>query len=216
MFFQKQKKWCSSKQWHKLFWRIPWVCSKSQLPCVPRWIPELTSNYWWSGSKSSRGIHWLKWSKLCSPKKQGGLGFRNILLFNQALLAKQAWKFVHNTNSLAYHVLKGKYFPTSNFLRENKGRDSSYTWRSIIWGRELLLNGMWRRIGNGEDTKIYDHRWLPRPGKFRPFLHGSRWSGVSINECFWMVEWGFHSDTFYWCICWGNSFHSSSWMTTSR
>lgn len=117
---------------------------------------SLTSNYWWSGSKSSRGIHWLKWSKLCTPKKQGGLGFRNILLFNQALLAKQAWKLVHNTTSLAYQVLKGKYFPTSDFLRAkeemlymkvyNMGKRDVTTWstkKNWKWvGYQNLLSSM--------------------------------------------------------------------------
>lgn len=36
-----------------------------------------------------RNLHWLSWDKLCRLKVLGGLGFRNLVSSNQALLAKQ-------------------------------------------------------------------------------------------------------------------------------
>lgn len=34
-------------------------------------------------------VHWLEWRKLGVSKEQGGLGFRNIYIFNLALISKQ-------------------------------------------------------------------------------------------------------------------------------
>ena len=53
---------------------------------------------------------WLSWDKICVPKREGGLDFRNLKAFNLALLVKQGWRLQTNTNSLEYRVLKARYF----------------------------------------------------------------------------------------------------------
>lgn len=53
---------------------------------------------------------------LCKPKQEGGLGFRDLYVFNLALLAKQAWQFLHDPGALVYHVFKARYFPNTDFL----------------------------------------------------------------------------------------------------
>ncbi|CAL9019809.1 unnamed protein product, partial [Prunus brigantina] len=71
-------------------------------------------------------------------------------------------------NSMIHKVLKARYFPNCNFLAAGKGRASSYVWRSLIWGRELLLSGLRKRIGDGQETLVYGDAWFPRPNSFRP------------------------------------------------
>jgi hypothetical protein len=44
------------------------------------------SNFWWGSSVDSHKLHWQRWSKLSSPKGNGGMGFRDMPLFNQAML----------------------------------------------------------------------------------------------------------------------------------
>jgi hypothetical protein len=66
--------------------------------------------------ENKRKMHWIPWDKLARPKYQGGVGFRDLKNFNQALLARQAWRLVQFPNSLCSRLLKAKYFPVANFL----------------------------------------------------------------------------------------------------
>uniref|UniRef100_A0A2N9F5V1 Uncharacterized protein n=1 Tax=Fagus sylvatica TaxID=28930 RepID=A0A2N9F5V1_FAGSY len=59
----------------------------------------------------------------------GGLGFRDLIKFNAALLAKQGWRLTNNDMSLFYRVFKSKYFPDCSWLEENPKQCGSYAWQ---------------------------------------------------------------------------------------
>ena len=118
-------------------------------------LASLMAKYWWSGSLDRRSLHWLSWDKLASPKACGGMGFRDLELFNLALLAKQAWRILQSPNSLSARILKSVYFSNNCILDADLGSHPSQIWRAIIEGRDLLKQGLIRRIGNGENCWKY-------------------------------------------------------------
>lgn len=82
--------------------------------------------FWWS-SKKSRGISWISWARLCRPKADRGMGFRDMESFNLALLIKQAWRILMHQDHLLTRVLKAKYFPRSSFILAELGDRPSLT-----------------------------------------------------------------------------------------
>jgi hypothetical protein len=47
-----------------------------------------------------------------------------------------------NPDTLCAKVLKGRYFPDSDFLHATVPKNSSATWRAIVAGREALQQGL--------------------------------------------------------------------------
>jgi hypothetical protein len=105
---------------------------------------------------------------MCQRKSEGGMGFRNYKAFNQALLAKQAWRILTDPTSLCARVLKARYFKNSDIMHAGCPGGSSFSWRSILHGRDLLKDGLIWRIGNGESTDFWTSNWIPREGAQRP------------------------------------------------
>ena len=112
------------------------------------------------GVVKRKKIHWCSWEKLCRPKWEGGLGFRNLGTFNKAMLAKQCWRIIQFPDSLAARVLKGCYFNSSSVLSA-RGVSGSFLWKNLLWGRELVDKGSRWRIGGGSSVRIYKDRWVP-------------------------------------------------------
>ena len=99
----------------------------------------------------------------------GGLDFRDMELFNLALLSRQSWRLLQEPESLSARILKAAYYPDGNILTTDLGAHPSQIWRAILDGREIMKQGIIRRIGNGQNTEIWTYSWLPK-SSLRPLL----------------------------------------------
>ncbi|KAK4381551.1 putative mitochondrial protein [Sesamum angolense] len=125
----------------------------------------MVANFWWYNGET-RKTHWINWKKLCIPKSQGGMGFRDLQAFNLAMLSKQLWRIILNPGSLLSRVLRAKYFPNGQALLAPVGRNPSYTWRSIQAAQQVVRGGLRWRICSGRSIRIWGDPWIPRPFSF--------------------------------------------------
>ena len=95
---------------------------------------------------------------MTKSKTIGGMGFRDLAMFNDSLLAKQAWCLLHDKTPLLYKVFKARFFPNSSIMESANSRMGSYAWKSILRGRDIIQRGTLWRIGSGGKKNI----WLPR------------------------------------------------------
>ncbi|KAG7559049.1 Reverse transcriptase zinc-binding domain [Arabidopsis thaliana x Arabidopsis arenosa] len=123
-------------------------------------INSMIARFWWGTTPDKKKLSWVSWQKMTTPKKQGGLGFRDLHQFNQALLASQVWKLLQRPESLLYRMLKARYFRNGNMLTATRGTRPSYGWSSLRFGCELLRVGTQKNIGDGRSTKLGEP-WLP-------------------------------------------------------
>ncbi|KAM6580980.1 uncharacterized protein LOC115695246 [Cannabis sativa] len=87
--------------------------------------------------------------------------FRSLISHNQAMPAKQTWRVFSNPNSLLANILKAKYFRLNGFLEAKLGHSPSYTWSSLLWGRDLLIRGLLWKVGNGCSIRTLQDPWIP-------------------------------------------------------
>ena len=98
----------------------------------------------------------------------GGLGFRDIECYNQALLATIAWRLIRDPQSLLAQTLFGKYCFDSSFCDSSCPASASHGWRGILWGRDLLQLGLGWTVGNGESIKVWSDLWLSTSSPITP------------------------------------------------
>ncbi|XP_075659903.1 putative mitochondrial protein AtMg00310 [Castanea sativa] len=89
------------------------------------------------------------------------MGFKEIEKFNEALLAKQVWRMMHNLESLCYKVFKTRFFPNCSIQEAKESTVRLYTWKSILSARDVVKKGMVWRVGNGQSVCIREDKWLP-------------------------------------------------------
>jgi hypothetical protein len=90
-------------------------------------LEKAICRFWWGSTEEQHKIHWKARKELFKPKFNGGLGFRDMHLFNKAMLAKQVWRLQTNPDPLVGQVLKARYYPNTYILHSVQGRNSSYT-----------------------------------------------------------------------------------------
>ena len=74
------------------------------------------------------------------------MGFKDFGIFNKAMLAKQGWRLLCKPDSLCDRVLKDKYYHATDFMSAGNKRNSSHTWRAILYGKHALNLGLIKRI----------------------------------------------------------------------
>jgi hypothetical protein len=130
--------------------------------------------FWWGDEKGQRKVHWMAWEKLLQAKCHGGIGFRDMQLFNQALLVRQAWRLIRYPDNLCVRVLKPRYYPNGVLVDTVFPAEASPTWRAIEHGLELVKKGIIWRIRSGTKVNIWRDPWLLRQSSFKISLQKGR------------------------------------------
>ena len=77
------------------------------------------------------------------------------------MLGKMDWRIIQSPNMFFAKVLKGIYFPYSNFMDAKLGNKASWIWSSLLKGREVLKKGCRWHVRIGLDIHIWSDPWIP-------------------------------------------------------
>ncbi|CAJ2678610.1 unnamed protein product [Trifolium pratense] len=131
------------------------------LSCVQR-------NFLWGGGLEDKKLCWVKWDQVCRAKEQGGLGVKNLELFNIALLSKWKWRAIIEKDAIWADLLNFRYgcLPAIFLSREASlyGSKASLWWRDVFSVGESIMPGWFRSntrciVGNGAEISFWNAQW---------------------------------------------------------
>ncbi|PKA59033.1 Putative ribonuclease H protein [Apostasia shenzhenica] len=129
-------------------------------------IEKLIRRFLWSGNLTSNAAHFVAWEQVTKPKSAGGLGIHRLEEWRSILVAKYAFSFLSNADTLWVKCFQAKYENRETIFSTKRG--DSWAWKLICQGGTTALhNSMWK-IGSGSSTKVMVDAWVDS----NPFL---RW-----------------------------------------
>lgn len=90
-------------------------------------------------------------------KWHGGMRFKDIRLFNLALLRRQLWRLFNNKNTLYFCVMLAKYFPSRDPFDSKQLDKPSYVWSIMFEVTKALAIGFGWQVGNEHNIDIRKH-----------------------------------------------------------
>ncbi|KAL9679475.1 hypothetical protein QQ045_017337 [Rhodiola kirilowii] len=116
-------------------------------------LHKLMLQFWWDKKEGNRGISWIRQGILQQKKSVGGLGFKYLAVFNEAMLLKIAWRMVKFPSILMSRLLLAKYCKGETIFDASLGGRPSHLWRGVMKSIKFLLEGLWF------DDRLPTYRW---------------------------------------------------------
>jgi hypothetical protein len=125
-------------------------------------INSIIRKFWWAGVQAenpTNPIAFRSWDDICKPKKQGGLGIRDMELINKSLLIYTAWNIVTDKNPFLSNIMKAKYYPNSSFWTAPASGPRSVFWSSVLQIKHHLSENSIIQIHAG-NSSIWSSPWM--------------------------------------------------------
>uniref|UniRef100_A0A2N9I786 Reverse transcriptase domain-containing protein n=1 Tax=Fagus sylvatica TaxID=28930 RepID=A0A2N9I786_FAGSY len=154
-------------------------------------IDKVQRDFLWGGLGEGKKFHLVNWSQVCQPLHSGGLGIRNLRMFNKALLGKWLWRFGNE------RAMKGR--PYGDSLKEAYPELFRITRNKEALVREHL------QYHNGEVSWVMNfirpiQDWEEESiSSFLDVLYSSSVKGYGLDKVCWRgsQEKGFQVKSFY-------------------
>ncbi|GAU38761.1 hypothetical protein TSUD_64920 [Trifolium subterraneum] len=137
-------------------------------------VEQICRNFIWGTTTEARKVHLIAWDKLCHPKSEGGLRFRNLKMLNKAHMMKLSWQILTQPSKLWVKILKAKYNCGMNIIPNFKHTsNSSPLWRAIVNAWDVVKGNITWVIRDGVDSQFWRQPWIPNVGALEDHIAAS-------------------------------------------
>ena len=154
---------------------------------IARRIEKLQRDFLWGGLEEEHKFHLVNWHQVCTPIYDGGLGIRDVAIFNKALLGKWLWRYSTEPNSLWRQVIDSKYGGQGNFWVSNRVNTPHGVslWRHIRAGWDVFSQHISYTVGDGSRLRFWHDMWcgdLPLRSQFPSLFQLARAPEASVAD----------------------------------
>ncbi|KAL7238210.1 hypothetical protein ACSBR2_004331 [Camellia fascicularis] len=133
-------------------------------------IESILRSFLWSGVELKKHSAKIAWKYICRHKNEGGLGFKDLEIWNKAAIAKHVWYlFSGGDCSMWCQWVKSYLLKGRSFWSVKIPSDPSWVWRKILSLRHLIYPLIKFKIGNGENVFLWHDNWHPLGSLWRRF-----------------------------------------------
>ncbi|GJT14404.1 hypothetical protein Tco_0861446 [Tanacetum coccineum] len=107
----------------------------------------------------TRGKAKIAWKTLYKPKCQGGLGFKDLGMWNEVLLTKHVWNIAAHKESLWVkwvHMIKLR---GRRLWEVNPKFNNSWMWKVILGLRDKAKEHIEFKVGNRRSISVWYNKW---------------------------------------------------------
>ncbi|KAJ9536694.1 hypothetical protein OSB04_un000167 [Centaurea solstitialis] len=140
----------------QLYWMAIFVFPNSVL----HELEGILRTFLWAQGDDARGKCKISWKTVCRPRECGGLGFKNLAIWNRALIAKNLWDIITDRQTLWVSWLRTLQLSSSNFWVVRKSNTWSWVLRKMMDLRCNIRPFLRVTIGNGRRTNAWEDTWL--------------------------------------------------------
>ncbi|GJW64567.1 RNA-directed DNA polymerase, eukaryota, reverse transcriptase zinc-binding domain protein [Tanacetum coccineum] len=164
-------------------------------------INKLLKGFLWCQGELSKGKAKVAWKQVCKPKDEGGLGIKNLSLWNEVLMAKHLWNVATMKESLWVKWIHKGPEPLIKYIPMETIRQAGL--ESNVKLKDMIKNGLWKWPREWNSTFMHNlpnfvpkliegskdsYLWETNDGKCKNFSTNRAW-----------MDWRDHERKVDWC-----------------
>ena len=139
---------------------VLYMLSFFQLPKgVLQRLDYFRSRFFWQGDGEKKKYRLTKWSVVCRPKDQGGLGIHDPQGKNEALLSKWLFKLL-TEDGVWQTMLRNKYLGQKAVSQAYWKPSDSHFWAGLMAAKKQLFRFGSFVIQDGSKIRFWEDIWL--------------------------------------------------------
>ena len=125
-------------------------------------INSICRSFLWFGNTDSHKLGMVNWKTICKPKKVGGLGIRNLCIWNQSAVGKIVEHIYMMKDSLWVRWVNGVYTKGGNWEIFNAPITASSVMKKIYSIKDTLRNWIFQYVYSIKAVYLETFKFIPQ------------------------------------------------------